>query len=195
MSYYKTDKVKFFEVEKNIWEYIDAGEGIDGRFLIEALKKHLKANSTVLELGMGAGKDLNILNESYNTTGSDNSKVFLEIYRKENPSSKLLLLDAGTLKTNRKFDCIYSNKVLHHLSKEHLKTSLNLQKHLLNQNGILFHTFWVGTNLAKFQDLNFIQYEIDELKTLVEKDYKIIEIQTYQEMNINDSVYMILKIK
>ena len=47
-----------------------------------------------------------------------------DIYKKKNKNAYLLLLDAITLKTKRKFDCIYSNKVLIHLTKQELTNSL-----------------------------------------------------------------------
>lgn len=185
---------KFFDLEKNVKEYIEACEGIDGRFLIEILKKYLKPNATVLEIGIGAGKDLDILSQTYQTTGSDNSQIFLDIYKQKNPDADLILLDAVTLNTDRKFDCIYSNKVLHHLSKQDFKKSVKLQKGLLNNNGILFHTFWLGEKEAKYQDLNFIQYKINNLQDLFEKEFRLIKIDTYQEMTINDSIYLIFKV-
>lgn len=60
-------------------------EGFDGKELIKILQKYLPANSTVLELGMGPGKDLNILRKNYTITGSDTSQIFLERYKKQNP--------------------------------------------------------------------------------------------------------------
>jgi cyclopropane fatty-acyl-phospholipid synthase-like methyltransferase len=184
---------RFFDIEQNVRDYIEAREGMDGKFLIEILKKHLKPKSKVLELGMGDGKDLDILNEIFNATGSDNSKIFLDIYKQKTPTADLLLLDAVTLKTKRKFDCIYSNKVLHHLTLEDLKKSLKKQKVLLKNNGILFHTFWHGGKKEQFQDLNFIHYKIDELKEITAKDFNLIEIDTYKEMVANDSFYIILQ--
>ena len=47
--------------------------------------------------------------------------MFVDKYKKENPEADLLKLDAVTLTTNKMFDCIYSNKVLHHLTREDLK--------------------------------------------------------------------------
>mgnify|MGYP006309124387 CR=1 FL=1 len=38
-------------------------------------------------------------------------------------------------------NCIYSNKVLYHLTRKELRKSLNRQWNLLNENGILFHSF------------------------------------------------------
>ena len=110
----------FFDTEKGVEKYITMAEGYDGVELIKILQKYLSKDSTVLELGMGPGKDLDILKESYTVTGSDNSQIFLDKYKENHQDADVLLLDAVNIPTNRKFDCIYSNKVLHHLSKEDL---------------------------------------------------------------------------
>lgn len=183
----------FFDQEKNVKQYIEASEGLDGRILIEILKKHLKPGSTVLELGIGAGKDLELLGKTFNATGSDNSHLFLDLSATKNPNADLLLLDARTLATDRKFDCIYSNKVLHHLTKADLKRSFKRQRELLNDSGILFHTFWHGNRENKYQDLRFIQYRIDELIELTKNDYDLIKIDFYQELLGDDSIYLILR--
>ena len=52
-------------------------EGYNGKALIDILKKFLPKGSTILELSMGPGKDLNLLKKYYTVTGSDISKIFL----------------------------------------------------------------------------------------------------------------------
>jgi len=84
----------FFDTEKGVQEYIKMAEGYDGVELIRILQKYLPANSTVLELGMGPGKDMDILKKLYIVTGSVNSQIFLDKYKKNNPDADLLLLDA-----------------------------------------------------------------------------------------------------
>ena len=98
-------------------------EGYDGAELIKILHKHLPENSTVLEIGIEPGKDMDILKKSYAVTGLDGSRVFLDKYKETHQDTDLLLLHAVTMETDRTFDCIYSNKVLHHLTKENLKKS------------------------------------------------------------------------
>ncbi len=188
-------ETKFFDIEENVKEYIEMCEGMDCRDLIEILKEYLKPNSTVLELGMGSGKDLDILNEFFNATGSDNSRIFLDIYKKRNPQADLLHLDAVTLETNRKFDCIFSNKVLHHLSRENLIKSFIRQNDLLNDNGIIFHTFWFGEQETSYQDLKFIQYKQDELLRMTDDNYKLLSHDTYDSIGFNDSFNLILSKK
>ncbi len=65
--------------------------------------------------------------------------MFVDKYKKGNPEADLLKLDAVTLPTNKMFDCIYSNKVLHHLTREDLKKSIQRQSEIVNPNGIVFH--------------------------------------------------------
>ena len=113
-----------FDDEKNVADYIRMADGYEGKELVIKLEKYLKAGSTLLELGMGPGKDLDMLIEKYKVTGSDNSQVFLDRYHKMNPKAELLKLDAVTLETEKQFDCIYSNKALHHLTPDELVRSL-----------------------------------------------------------------------
>ena len=184
-----------YNTKKGVEEYIKITKSYDGTELIKILQKYLPANSTVLELGMGPGKDLTILRKKYAVTGSDNSQIFLDRYKKQNPDADLLKLDAVTLITNRTFDCIYSNKVLHHLTTSDLKTSLKKQKEILNPNGILFHSFWRGNKTETIDGLLFVYYELDTLRDIFELDFEILEIKIYTEAKKDDSIYAVLKRK
>ena len=183
----------FFDTEKGVEQYIKMAEGYDGAELIQILQKYLPENSTVLEIGMGPGKDLDILKKFYTVTGSDNSQVFLGKYKQSHQDPDLLLLDAVTIQTDRKFDCIYSNKVLHHLTKEDLKKSLQRQKEILNPNGIAFHSFWKGSKIEKIEGLLFTYYETEDLKKMTESDYEMLALETYTEMEKDDSIYVVLR--
>ena len=183
----------FFDTEQGVNEYIKMAEGYDGKELIKIFVNYLPKGSTVLELGMGPGKDLDILCENYVTTGSDNSPIFLEKYKESHPNADLLLLDAVTINTNRKFDGIYSNKVLHHLTTKDLKSSLKNQKEILNPQGVLFHSFWKGNKTEKMEGLLFVYYEMKTLKDLFEPDFEILAMETYSELEKDDSIYVVLK--
>ncbi|WP_299291183.1 trans-aconitate 2-methyltransferase [Nitrosopumilus sp.] len=182
----------FFDTEKGVDEYIKIAEGYDGTELIKILQEYLPKKSTVLELGMGPGKDLDILSKTFTVTGSDYSQVFLDRYKKENPESDLLKLDAATLDTERTFDCIYSNKVLHHLPREELKKSIQRQAKILNPNGIIFHSFWKGDEDENFDGMLFTRYQIDELKQIIGDSFDILEMKVYTEMEKEDSIYVVL---
>ena len=185
----------FFDTEKGVKEYIKMAEGFDGAELIKILRNFLSDGSSVLELGMEPGKDLDLLQKYYSVTGSYNSTIFLEKYKKKNPKVEVLSLNAVTLKTERKFDGIYSNKVLHHLTTDDLKISIKKQKDILNPNGILFHSFWKGSKTEKIEGLLFVYYELKDLRKIFESDFEILVLETYKEMEKDDSVYAVLRRK
>ena len=182
----------FFDTEKGVDDYIKMAEGYDGEELIKILKEYLPEKSTLLELGMGPGKDLDILKKTYMVTGSDNSQVFLDRYRKQNPLADLIKLDAVTILTDRKFDCIYTNKVLHHMVREDLKKSFQRQLEILNPKGILFHSFWKGDKDESYDGLLFTRYQIDGLKEIIGDNFDIVAINTYTEIEKDDSIYVML---
>lgn len=74
----------YFDTEKGINEYIQTARGYDGAKLIEILRKYLPDQSTVLEIDMGPGVDLDILEKYYTVMGSDSSSLFLERYKSKN---------------------------------------------------------------------------------------------------------------
>jgi SAM-dependent methyltransferase len=183
----------YYDDETNARDYIKMAEGYDGRELIEALQGYLPEGATLLELGMGPGKDLELLSQSYQVTGSDNSQTFLDIYRQKNPDADLLLLDAITIGTDRKFDGIYSNKVLHHLSADELKDSFLKQREILNPGGILFHSFWYGDREEFMHGLRFRYYTGDLLLPMVQPHFEVLETNRYHEFEEGDSFYLVLK--
>ena len=185
--------MNFFDSNKNVDEYIKMAEGYDGHELIPILRKHLPDGSSVLELGMGPGKDLELLGAHYQSTGSDSSHVFIERYHKFNPESDLLLLDAVTIDTKHTFDGIYSNKVLIHLTKKELKTSFQRQAAILNTGGIAFHTFWHGDSEEEYNGLRTVYYTPDSLALLISDSFEIVETNMYTEMKRGDSFYIILR--
>jgi SAM-dependent methyltransferase len=185
----------FFDTKIGVDEYVKMAEGFDGRKLIKILQKFLPEKSSVLELGIGPGKDLDILSKIYTVTGSDNSQIFLDRYKNQNSDADLLKLDAVTLSTNRTFDCIYSNKVLHHLTTDDMKISLKKQNKILNPNGILFHSFWKGNKTETFDGLLFVYYEIKTLRKLFESEFKVLTLETYTEMEKDDSIFAVLRKK
>lgn len=134
----------YFDGKKNVEEYIRMAKGYDGRELLTVLRKYLDEGASVLELGMVPGKDLEILGKHYQVCGSDSSTIFVDRYRQANTNADLLVLDAVTIDTDRKFNCIYSYKVLIHLSRDELRQSFSRQAQVLTSGGILLHSFWYG---------------------------------------------------
>ena len=182
-----------YDTEQGVQEYIKHSEKWDGKQLIKILKEFLPKKSSLLELGIGPGRDFDILKKIYDSTGSDKSQVFLDRYKTMYKNENLLKLDAVTIETEQKFDWIYSNKVLQHLTKTELKTSLKRQREVLKPNGIAFHAVWRGDKVEKKKGLLFTYYQIDDLKKIIEDDFDILDIQTFTEIEKDDSIYFILE--
>ena len=183
----------YYDDEKNVEQYIKMAEGYDGAFLIDALRQHLTSGSTVLELGMGPGKDLLLLGQHFKATGSDSSSVFVERFRAQYTDTDVVQLDAITMDTDRRFDAIYSNKVLYHLTREQLRQSLEKQQQILRPGGLALHSFWYGNNDEEMHGLHFAYYDEEQLRAIAELDYEVIQIERYAEMEADDSLYMLLR--
>ena len=188
--------MSYYDDKNNVEEYIRMAEGYDGHEFVEMLKGLLPEGATVLELGMGPGKDLLLLGAAgFQATGSDNSSVFLERFRKVHPGADLQQLDAVTLKTERKFDCIYSNKVLIHLSRAELRKSFHRQAELLNPGGLLLHTFWHGEGEEEYSGLRSVYYTRETLMALLGELFGFLAFEKYAEMETGDSFCVVLNRK
>ena len=82
--------MEFYKTDKGVADYIKMADGYDGKELIAELRPQLNPGAAVLELGMGPGKDLDLLAEHYTVTGSDFSDIFLDRYRPDIFRSYLL---------------------------------------------------------------------------------------------------------
>ncbi len=186
-------KGEYYKTKESVDDYILLANDVNGKQLINKLEKVLLANSILLEIGSGPGSDWKILNKSYQVTGSDNSKEFLNHLGAAYPDGEFLELDAVTLTTNKKFDGIYSNKVLHHLKDNKLVDSLRRQYEILNPQGIVCHSFWKGEGSENFKGL-FVNYHNEErISEFFSQDFEIISVQEYKEFEDSDSLLVIGK--
>lgn len=181
----------YYKTKATAEEYIRLAKDVSGIQLIEKLKKVLSTNSVVLEIGSGPGTDWKILNESYRVIGSDNSKEFLKHLIKNNPKGEFLKLDARTLKTDKKFDAIYSNKVLHHLRDEELIDATKRQYEVLNTDGVICHSFWKGEGTEVFKGLYVNYHKEINLRELYKDYFEILTIESYEEFEDGDSLLLI----
>lgn len=185
----------FYHTKESVDQYMSMAEGYDGSFLINHLKDFLPDESTILELGSGPGKDIALLAERYIVTGSDYSFEFLERLKLKLPDTKFLHLNAAELATDKKFDAIYSNKVLHHLTDEELGYSLSRQIDILNDGGVVCHTFWKGEGEETYEGMYVNNHTIDELEKFFAAGFETLKIIEYKEMEEHDSILVIARKK
>lgn len=185
--------MSYYDDPKHVEEYIAMSEGYDGRNLIEHLHQHLPTGRKVLELGMGPGRDLDLLAEQYDVIGSDASDAFLQHYRQRYPDASLIQLDAVTLEADFTVDAIYSNKVLHCLTPEQLTQSLQRQAELLTDNGLVMHSFWRGDSEETFHGVYSAYYQLHTLTEVFGAHFDVIDSGTYKEMETDDSVWVLAR--
>lgn len=185
----------FFDESKNVEAYLKMAEGYDGKELIDELVKYLDKGSSLLELGMGPGKDLDMLKQHFKVTGSDKSKVFIDLYKEKYPNDEVLYVDAVEMDLPSKYDCIYTNKVLHHLTTDSLKTSISNQVSRLTKSGLIMHSFWYGSGEENYDGLRFIYYKEDEIRAMFEPYFDILVLSRYSEASKDDSMYIIARVK
>ena len=181
----------FYDDEKTALQYLEMAEGFDGQALVDVLTQFLPGGASILELGMGPGVDLDILKTHYVATGSDSSKFFLDRYRGTHPDADLIQLDAVEFDTERTFDGIYSNKVLHHLTDEQLRKSFRRQLQVLSNNGLIMHSFWRGSGCEEHHGLKFVYQTEDTLRSIVGEFFNVLDIVVYKEMEDDDSLYVV----
>lgn len=185
----------YYNTKESVEEYIKMAEDVDGGQLIKKLNSFLPSNSLLLEIGSGPGTDFQILKKDYQVVGSDYSIEFLNRLMHNYIKDEFLNLDAVTLSTDKKFDGIYSNKVLQHLTDEALRKSILRQADLLNLNGIICHSFWKGEGDELFKGL-LVNYQTDEsLAFLFQDKFEILLLEEYKEFEGGDSLLLIAKKK
>lgn len=184
-------KGEYYKTKESVDEYINLAKDVNGKQLIEKLEQVLPPNSVLLEIGSGPGTDWKILNKTFHVIGSDNSTEFLNHLVSKNPNGEFLELDAITLLTDKKFDGIYSNKVMHHLTDNELADSIKRQYEILNPNGIICHSFWKGEGSEIFKGL-FVNYHNEvNLKEFHKAYFEILSIENYKEFEDEDSLLLL----
>ena len=102
-------------------------------------------------------------------------------------------LNAATLETDKRFDVVYSNKVLHHLSDAELAQSVERQHELLNANGVICHSFWAGEGSEEFKGM-FVNYHNETAITkLLGQRFEVLYLERYQEFEASDSMLLIAR--
>lgn len=183
----------FWDEAASVDAYIADTAGADGRGLVERLLRHLKPGSEVLEIGAGPGRDLPILAEHFAVTASDASTLFVERLRSAHSKTDVLRLDAQTLKSDRMFDGIYSNKVLQLLDRDGLRESFDAQARLLRTGGIALHCVWYGDHETHVDGVHQIYYTASTLTEHVPPVFEVVETAIYAEDAPNDSIALVLR--
>lgn len=188
--------MSFYYEKENAEAYAAMCEGYDASAQLKLLYQYLPEGSAVLELGSGPGNDFELLREKYDVTGSDYSPAFIEMLQMRFPENEIVQLDAITIETDRAFDAVYSNKVLHHLSNEDLKASFARQAEILSPKGFVFHLVWKTLEAPK-EDMGveFHMRNIEQIKEAMGDVFEIVEVEEFCEFDDGDSLAILAQKK
>lgn len=185
----------FYDNSDNVEKYIEMCRDYDGSKLYDVLHDSLEDGSSVLELGSGPGFDMPFLRRHYSVTGSDFSDEFLDRCRKTYSDIPFIKVDASKIDIEGDFDCIYSNKVLHHLTESELAMSLRQQAQKLTKDGIIAHSFWIGAENQEMEGLLFTYYMQKDLIGIISEKFEVLTMLSYQEIEASDSLFLIARLK
>lgn len=185
--------MNFYNDPEKVDKYEKMCEEYDGKELYKLLAAHLKEKSSLLELGCGPGNDIKLLKEKYRITGSDLSDEFINRCKKRFPDLNFEKLDAVKIEIDKIFDCVYSNKVLHHFRTAELEKSLKRQQTVIKPDGLFAHTFWLGDKEFMMEGMLFVFHNREKLLNTISKYFTILETYDYKELEEGDSIFVIAK--
>lgn len=183
----------FYDNPDSVDQYEKMCEGYDGSQVFDVLARHLDPGRSLLEIGCGPGNDIESLKLNYSVVGSDNSEEFLRRCRQKHPEVEFIHLDAVRLDTDRQFDCVYSNKVLHHFPIEDLILCFRRQCQVISEDGLFAHSFWIGDQEFEKDGLYFRFHTREALIHLIRDYFEILEMLDYKEFEDGDSLFVVAR--
>lgn len=183
----------FYDDPDSVDQYEKMCEDYDGDQLFEVLTRHLNPGQSLLEIGCGPGNDIESLKKHYAVVGSDNSDEFLKRCREKHADVEFLNVDAIKLDIDRQFDCVYSNKVLHHFPIEELILGLKRQCQVIHEDGLFAHTFWIGDQEFEKDGMYFRFHNREALISLIVDYFEILDLLDYKEFEDGDSLFVLAR--
>ncbi|NMC35889.1 class I SAM-dependent methyltransferase [Candidatus Beckwithbacteria bacterium] len=161
----------------------------------------LPKDSLVLDLGCGNGRDMKFLfQNNIKVEGYDFSEEMIKIAKKNVPQANFSLKDIEKdLFPKQKYDGIIANCSLLHFPKNKISKIFAKIHQTIKKNGIFLVRFKAGSGEHELEiEINqqkikrfFAFYSKKELKHLLEKKFKVLEIFTNQGKRGNWYIVMI----
>ncbi|MGL4450920.1 MAG: class I SAM-dependent methyltransferase [Sarcina sp.] len=179
-----------FDSREKVEKFLKRHKSYDGRIAL-ILRSYMKKGASVLNIGLNDGKDFEVLKQTYDVVAIDSSQFFIDIYKENNSGAEVYKVDDVKLDIDRKFDCIFSNKLINHLTLEELKESLKKQAQLLEKDGKVFHFFAEGTGELLLGGVTLNMFDENTIRTVIPSDFEVVKFSKY--LLDNRFSYIVLK--
>lgn len=71
----------------------------------------------------------------------------------------------------------------------------NVDMYIEMAKGIIIHSLWYGSGEESFEGMLNIYYTEKDVKELLEDHFEILDLKRYTEMDKDDSLYVIARVK
>jgi SAM-dependent methyltransferase len=165
--------------DRTFEQYAKNVAGLHHREVAGTFLEHLPADSPILDLGCGSGRDAKIFSDrGYKVVGVDLSSRMLEIAKKEAPLAEFQQMDIRHLRFGYEiFGGVWSVASLLHLPKAEVPQCLDECHRVLQTNGVIY----IGVKLGKGEEFKpdtryaedafkfYSYFEVGEMESFLEK--------------------------
>ena len=173
---------------KHAKEYINNTKDIDMKEYYDIFESYLKADSKILDVGFGSGRDsLYFDSKGYNVYSIDPIKEFCD-NAKELGLTNVYQMSIEDIEYNNEFDGIWACASLLHLKSNQLVDVFNKCYKALKDNGVMYVSFKYGDFEGVIDDRYFTYLNEDSLTNIIDQTNFIIDKLWISEDKLNRDV-------
>ena len=173
------DTIDYYD--KNASDYYNLTLEMSMEDTIEEFLKLIPADSAILDLGCGSGRDsLYFLEEGFDVTAIDGSKEMCELAEVEIGEDIVHHMRFEELEFENVFDGVWACASLLHVKKSEINTILDKISRSLVDDGVLYMSFKHGDFEGERDGRYYADYRIGEIKSILHNhpEFEIIDIYT-----------------
>jgi len=173
------DTIRYYD--KNASEYYNLTLEMSMEETIEEFLKYIPADSAILDLGCGSGRDsLYFLEEGFDVTAIDGSKEMCELAEVEIGQDIVHHMMFEDLEFENVFDGVWACASLLHVKKTQIDDILDKISKSLVKDGVLYMSVKHGEFEGMRDGRYYADYRVSELRNIIKRhpELEIIDIYT-----------------
>lgn len=173
------DTIRYYD--KNASEYYNLTFNMSMEETIEEFLKLIPADSAILDLGCGSGRDsLYFLEEGFDVTAIDGSRQMCELAEIEIGQDVVHHMMFDELEFEDVFDGVWACASLLHVKKTEINGIIDKISKSLVKDGVLYMSFKQGEFEGMRDGRYYADYEVSEIRNIIKahQELEIIDIYT-----------------